>query len=180
MLFQTIATILATATLTSGIFVPGNLPDGLWHGIEYPNGTTLHISLNEPALPSVIEYNEVVPHSIEERGSGTGGCWGYNLDHASVDEDNQALQAWRLGNSQPLCAGGNNEYYGKIINSVIVYACVDTHNVCWDITVDDILTGMGLMDAICQPYEAGWALFPRSDSIRFLMGKCVVDSSICQ
>ncbi|KAE9366556.1 hypothetical protein N431DRAFT_350644 [Stipitochalara longipes BDJ] len=178
--FQTIAIILATATLTSSIFVPGNIPDGLWHGIEYPNGTTLHISLNKPPLASIIEQHEVVPRSIEERGSGTGGCWGYFLDHASVDEDNQALQAWRESDSTPLCSGGNNEYYGEVVNSVMVYACVDTHNLCWDITVDNIVAGMGLMDAICEPYEAGWALFPRSDSQRLIMGKCVINSSICQ
>ena len=176
--FQSIVVVSLTATLASGIFVPGNLPDGLWHGVEYPNGTTVHTSLNVPPLPSIIEHNEVVPRSLKDRGSGTGDCWGYYLDRTSVDVDNTALQQWREAYSEPLCSGDNNEWYGEITNAVLVYACVDQPHVCWDITVDNIIEGMGLMDAICPPYEASWALFPGT-SFRFIMGKCVINSNIC-
>jgi hypothetical protein len=60
----------------------------------------------------------------------------------------------------------------------MVYVCSDQDNVCWEIDAATIQKGMGLMDAICAPYEAGWALFP-NEANRFMMGKCVINSQVC-
>jgi hypothetical protein len=149
--------VLMTTTLVSGIFVPGGLPDGRWHGIEFPNGTTITTSLSDPTIPPIIKQHEVLPRSIKERGSGTGGCWGYQLDPASVDADNQALQAYFYGTGLGVwfCSDSHKEYFGEILNSVMVYVCSNKDNECWAIPPAVIQQGIGLMDAICAPYEAG-------------------------
>jgi len=178
--FQSIAqvVVLMTATLTSGVFVPGGLPDGLWSGKEFANGTTITTSLSDLTLPPIIEHHEVLPRSNEERGSGTGDCWGYQLDPGSVDEDNTALQAYVNSVDNSLCSGGSNAWWGEIVNSVLVYFCADAANECYVVLPSTIQDGMGLMDAICAPYEASWALFPNFPG-RALMGKCVINSQIC-
>jgi hypothetical protein len=179
--FQSIVCgVFMTASLASGIFVPGDLPDGLWTGTEYPNGTTITTCLSDSTIPPVIEQHEVVPRSsIKERGSGTGGCWGYFLDPGSVDADNQAFQD-SVANGQEFCSDSHNEWTGFISNSVLVYFCADENNECFYLDPGIIQQGMGLMDAICTAYEASWALFPGTGSQRFIMGKCVINSSICQ
>lgn len=177
--FQSITrvVVLMTTSLTSAIFVPADLPDGLWNGKEFPNGTTITTCLSDPTLPPIIEQHEVIPRSIKERGSGTGDCWGYFLDAASVDGDNAAFQA-SVANGLHFCSDAHNEYTGFSENSVLVYFCADQDYECFYLDPAIIQTEMGLMDAICPAYEAGWAVFP-NDPNRFIMGKCVVNSSIC-
>jgi hypothetical protein len=180
--FQSVAhvVVLMTATLTSGIHVPGYLPDGLWTGQQLPNGTTITTSLSDPTLPPIIEHHEIIPRrSIDERGSGTGACWGYFLDPASVDADNAALQAYVDTVGDRLCSGSHNQYWGEIVNSVIVYFCADQSHEWWTVFSSAVQTGMASMGAICAPYEAGWALVPNS-SERGLFGKCVINSQICE
>ena len=67
------------------------------------------------------------------------------------------------------------------VNFVLVYFCIDAWNECIVFNSDTIIPdGMGLMDAICEPYEASWALYPNYEPSRFLMGKCAVGSAICE
>ena len=182
MYFQSIAyvMVLMAATLTSGVVVPGGLPDGNWSGKQYLNGTTVTTSLSDPTIPPIIEHHEFIPNNIHTRGSGSGDCWGYQLDPASVDEDNRQLQAEVGTLGYNFCSDSQNAWFGWIVNSVLVYYCIDVTYECTVINAELIREGMGFMDDICAPYEAGWAL-DASESVgsRFLMGKCVINSNIC-
>ena len=187
MYFQSIAcaVVLTAGTLTWGVTVPLGLPDGMWSGYQLPNGTTVTTSLSDPTIPPIIEHHDFVPNNLHERGSGTGACWGYQLDPPSVDRDNEALQEY-FGDARQFCANGGTAWTGKLLNNVLVYYCIDTPNDCTYVTAAIIRQGMASMDAICQHYEAGWALDGglAPDGTRYLMGKCsnspTVNSYICQ
>ena len=181
MYFQSIVyvTVLTAATLASGIVIPAGLSDGTWSGDQLPNGTTITTCLSDPMIPPIIEHHEVSP-SIYGRGSGDGSCWGYQLDPASVDSANDGLQAYFGVSGFSFCSTATaTRWVGDKTNDALVYYCVDTPSACIVVDSETIREGMGFMDDICQPYEAGWALDgSATDGVRFLMGKCSYTSSI--
>jgi len=178
MRFQFIAhaVVLMTAGLASGMIVPANLPDGLWTSEQLDNGTTITTSLDNPTLPPIVESHEILAPSLEKREVG---CWGYFLDPGSVNAANNALQAEAGGGIQECSSGGANHWTGEVANGVLVYFCVDQHNECAVLIASTVAQGMGLMDAQCQPYEAGYAVYPDPFGFRFILGKCAAGSNIC-
>jgi hypothetical protein len=184
MYFQSIvnAMVVMAATLTSAIIVPENIANGVWKGVQFSNGTTITTCLSDPTIPPIIEQHKVDTRTINERrGTSGGSCWNYQLDPATVDSLNHQLQTYvnNNGAGYQLCSSSDaTAYVGMTENNILLYYCIDQTNVCDIIVGGMIQEGMGYMDAICAPYEAGWAIFP-DPYARTIMGKSDVSTPIC-
>jgi hypothetical protein len=169
------AMVLLAAGLASAIFVL-SLSDGMRQGTQYANGTTIHISLSDPTLEPIIEHGDSTPSSIRKREDD---CWGYQLDHGSVDADVDAFVR-SVGDKLYFCSHKDHHMDTcQVANGVLVYFCADQNNECAYIISDIIHQGMGPMDAICPAYEASWALFPGNVGERFIVRKYNQNANIC-
>jgi len=178
--------VFMTSGLIWAVIVPRDLPDGFWGSQQLANGTTITTSLDDPALPPIIEH-EGLRSRIKERKSiekRDAVCYGYFLDARSVDTCNLGIQATVFN-------GGVNNYWlssdgrvngafswiGQTLNGVLVYLCIDQGGVGISVNPGIIQEGMAAMDSVCEPYEAGWATFLGVG--RIIMGKCAIGTAIC-
>ena len=104
------------------------------------------------------------------------------LDHASVDQSNQALQGW-AGSGNTISTKDHNVSYGTAINNAIVYACTDDHYGSNTFSSQDVIDAMAAMDSQCEAYEASYAIWVDSESgvnSGKIIGKDFANVPVCQ
>lgn len=155
------------------------LPDGPYHGVTHPNGSTTVVSLVSGAVYDFDLIKEAVgqtrqsDYAIAKRDDAH--CWGYQLDHGGVDEAAQALKNW-AGSGQQLTSGGTTNYFGYNMKGVYVYYCINWTHSQGNLDTKDVSYALGMMDSACPAYEAGYFQWPCTPEI---VGKCRSGTAVC-
>ncbi|KAJ6782260.1 hypothetical protein PWT90_10476 [Aphanocladium album] len=153
------------------------LPDGLFSGVTYANGSTTLISLGSGAAYSFdLDGAEAQPEAAATLLSKRyTACWGTPLDNAGVDEGVRALKGW-AGNGHSLASGDNNAYIGYNRRGVVVYYCIDRPHSEGNLDNRDIDYALRNMDHDCGFYKSGYFQWNGTPEI---VGKANDNVAIC-
>lgn len=148
-----------------------NLPDGAYHGVVYPNGSTTMTSLDSGAS-HFFELEEASADVLQKRYTA---CWGDDLPHGGVDGAAESLRRW-AGSGRELSSGDSPNYYGFNNQGVYVYYCINAPHSSGNLDSNDVNYALGQMDASCNAYEAGYWQWDGSSEI---VGKCRSNTAVC-
>ncbi|KFY12100.1 hypothetical protein V492_04095 [Pseudogymnoascus sp. VKM F-4246] len=155
-----------------------SLPEGIYSGINHPDGSTTITSLDSGEIydfslsAAPTQQTRRSDYAISRRGTS---CWGDDLDHQGVDRGVDALKLW-AGNGRDLFSGSVPNYVGANVNGVYVYYCINQANSQGNLNTEDINVALQNMDQYCTPYEAGY--YQWSGSVE-LVGKCRSGTAVC-
>ncbi|KAG4417587.1 hypothetical protein IFR04_009317 [Cadophora malorum] len=183
--FRNIASVaILAASLVSAIIIPEVPFDGVWIAQELADGTTITTSISNPDTALIISHYVAtnkprVSRNIHGRRFAwpDGDCWGYQLDHAGVDQAANGLADWATNGGHNLCSSDDGTYtYFVNRRNTIVYYCIDAPRRCGNLDTNDVRYALGQMDAHCPRYEASWFKWPGSVEI---VGKAKIGDEIC-
>jgi hypothetical protein len=171
--------VLGQAKLSFGL----HIPDGIWIGYTFPNGTMVTVPHDQPDAAPLIIHARAEPEAripamarSAKLGKRLISCWGTPLDHAGVDAGADRMRSW-AGNGRELTSGPNSHaFVSAVVNGVRVYYCIDWINSSGNLSANDVNFALGQMDSKCPWYTSSYYQWDNTPEI---FGKALANTAIC-
>jgi hypothetical protein len=174
-----LASTLARLAFYFGLVTAIDLPDGVWEGITFANGSYWVKPVGAPESERFLVEPSIQkrePTGLVARQSAWGGdCFPRDLNHQGCDDSAQGLKDW-AGTGTTLTSRDGNAWVGVRTRGAIVYYCIDAPHSSGNLNVADIDYALVQMDNHCAAYQASYFKWPGSVEI---VGKDVVGATFC-